>query len=153
VTVVGGAQAESVRQEALRLGVQFALNSEWKNGQFSSLKRGVLLLSGSGARGMPAGAMIALVDLPLVRRETYQILVGTFRKFPERIVIPTYHDRRGHPIIVPREIVKRIASSPHGMTLRDIIKKHDHLVLEQAVDDTGILKDIDTEIDLKGTQF
>jgi len=154
VMVVGGAQAESVRQEALRLGVQFALNRNWKNGQFSSLKTGVSWLAGAGgSRTIPVGAMVALVDVPLVRRETYKILVGTFRRFPERIVIPTNQDRRGHPIIVPREIIRRVASSPDGMTLRDIIKKYDHLVLEQAVDDTGILKDIDTEIDLKGTQF
>jgi CTP:molybdopterin cytidylyltransferase MocA len=190
VIVVGGAEASSVREEAFRLGVRFALNSNWRNGQFSSLKTGMSELAGAegsklpsaegsapasaegsdlasangsgraskrgpktagvrGARLQEAGAIVALVDLPFVKKETYQVLVRTSQRFPERIIIPTHHDRRGHPVVVPREVMTAIIGAPDGMTLRDIMRKHDNLVLEQAVDDAGILKDIDTEADLK----
>jgi len=158
VIVVGGAEAGTVSEEAARLGVRFILNGDWQRGQFSSLKAGMSqLASVAGAeRGAgteksteAGGAMVALVDHPLVKRETYQVLVGTSRKFPGRIIVPTHRERRGHPVVVPRNVMTEIVDSPDGMTLRDIIRRHDHLVLEQAVDDAGILKDIDTEADLR----
>lgn len=150
VIVVGGAEAESVREEALRLGVEFAQNRNWRSGQFSSLKTGMSALQDlTGPAMQPGGVIVALVDHPLVKKETYQILAGTFRRFPERIIIPTHQDRRGHPVVVPRVAITDILSSPDGANLRDLIRKRDNLVLEQAVDDTGILKDIDTEMDLK----
>jgi CTP:molybdopterin cytidylyltransferase MocA len=193
VIVVGGAEASSVREEALRLGIRFVLNSNWQNGQFSSLKTGMSELAGAegselpgaegsapasaegtdpasanesgraskrgpktaggrGARLQEAGAIVALVDHPFVKKETYQVLVRASQRFPERIIIPTHHDRRGHPVLVPREVITEIIDAADGMTLRDIMKKHNNLVLEQAVDDAGILKDIDTETDLKSAR-
>jgi CTP:molybdopterin cytidylyltransferase MocA len=193
VIVVGGAEASSVREEALRLGVRFVLNSNWQNGQFSSLKVGMSALAraegvelpsakgsalasaegsdqasanesgraskrgpktagGRGAGMQIAGALVALVDHPFVKKETYQVLVGASQRFPRRIVIPTHQGRRGHPVVVPREVITEIIGAPDGMTLRDIMKKHNNLVLEQGVDDTGILKDIDTETDLKSVR-
>ena len=197
VIVVGGAEASSVREEALRLGVRFVLNGNWRNGQFSSLKtgmselvrgegselpsaegsapasaeevelaseeaskmegadrlglaseRGSKMACGKGAGMQTAGAMVALVDHPFVKKETYQVLARTSQRFPRKIIIPTCRGRRGHPVIVPREVITEIIGAPDGMTLRDIIREHDDLVLEQAVDDTGILKDIDSEADL-----
>jgi CTP:molybdopterin cytidylyltransferase MocA len=193
VIVVGGAESSSVREEALRLGVRFALNSNWQNGQFSSLKTGMSELAGAegselpsaggsalasaegsdlasangsgraskrgpkmagvrGARLQKAGAIVALVDHPFVKKETYQVLVRASQRFPERIIVPTHHHRRGHPVVVPPEIMTEIISAPDTMTLRDIIRKHDNLVLEQTVDDAGILKDIDTEADLNSAR-
>ncbi|MCX5800179.1 MAG: nucleotidyltransferase family protein [Candidatus Eisenbacteria bacterium] len=158
VIVVGGAEADSVSEEAARLGVRFIQNENWQRGQFSSLKVGTSQLAsvvgagrgaGTGKSTQVGGAMVALVDHPLVKRETYQVLVGTSRKFSGRIIVPTYQERRGHPVVVPRDVMTEIVNSPDGMTLRDIIRKHDHLVLEQAVDDAGILTDIDTEADLR----
>jgi len=111
-------------------------------------RRGAKMAGGKGAATRTAGAMVALVDHPYVRKETYQVLVRTFQRSPERIIIPTHHDRRGHPVVVPREVITKIIGAPDGSTLRDIIRKHDNLVLEQAVDDAGILKDIDTHTDL-----
>ena len=149
VVIVGGAEAERVKAEALRLGVQFALNNNWRRGQFSSLKTGAAELLGEKDSGPPvSGAVVALVDLPLVKKETYQAIAGTFRRFPDRIVIPTLQDRRGHPVVLPRELMLGILESPDGMSLRDVIRKREDLVLEQAVDDVGILKDIDTATDL-----
>ena len=169
VIVVGGADGDRVREEAVRLGIQFALNSNWQNGQFSSLKSGMSalpraegskMIGGRGAETVDergagtqiAGALVALVDHPFVKKETYRILVGTFRRFPGRIVIPTHQDRRGHPVVIPGEVITEILDSPDGMTLRDVMRKRDNLVLEQAVDDTGVLKDIDTETDQDGAR-
>jgi CTP:molybdopterin cytidylyltransferase MocA len=201
VIVVGGAEASSVREEALRLGVRLVLNGNWRNGQFSSLKtgmselvrgeeselpsaegsapasangsalasaeglglasangsrraseRGSKMACGEWAETQIAGAMVALVDHPFVKKETYQVLVGASERFPRKIIIPTYRGRRGHPVVVPREVITEIIGAPDGMTLRDIIREHDDLVLEQAVDDTGILKDIDSEADLNSAR-
>ncbi|UCF77887.1 MAG: nucleotidyltransferase family protein [Candidatus Eiseniibacteriota bacterium] len=144
VVVVGGADADAVRAEAQRLDARFALNSDWERGQFSSLKVG---LAGSGSE--PQGVMVALVDHPFVAEETYRLLFEAFKAAPQKIFIPSHRGTRGHPVVVPRKIVDEIVRSSDDLTLRDVMKKHADLIVELEVKDPGILKDVDTAVDLE----
>ena len=94
--------------------------------------------------------MVALVDHPFIKPKTCRLLIETSRKNPGRIIIPTHDSRRGHPIIIPGEIIEQVKKSPVNANLRQIIGKYQRLVVELPVNDAGILKDIDTISDLKG---
>jgi CTP:molybdopterin cytidylyltransferase MocA len=150
VIVVGGAEGPRVGAEANRLGASFVCNANWQNGQFSSLRVGSASVRSSGT-----AALVALVDHPLVRVETYRALLDAFGKSPGRIVIPlcedtrTHRTARGHPVIIPADVLAEIAVASEDVTLRDIISRNSDLVLEARVDDPGVLKDIDTAADLK----
>ena len=154
VTVVGGADAVRVETEAQRLGADFVLNEHWEKGQFTSLRAGVVSTLARDPHAVGTAALVALVDHPAVLPETYRTLVSTFRAAPDRIVIPVYEDgrtrklTRGHPVVLPPEVLEEVAAAAEGATLRDIIHERAGLILEVRVEDQGVLKDIDTAADL-----
>jgi molybdenum cofactor cytidylyltransferase len=144
VIVVGGRDADAIIGEATRLQINYAINTDWKKGQFSSLKAGL-----SNVKSDICGTFITLVDHPFVASETYRLMKEAFAKFPKRIVIPVYDYKRGHPILIPAEIIRQIIESSEETTLRDIIKNHESMVIQFRCEDPGVLKDIDTKDDLE----
>ncbi len=185
VIVVGGAEGSRVEAEASRLGAGFVLNEHWRSGQFSSLKAGAMkareveaakavalavasaqspgpanarTVAAASANAPRPAALVALVDHPWVRPETYRTLLEAFRESPGRIVIAVCEDRqtrrvrRGHPVVIPTDILTEVIAAPDGTTLRDIIRGHADLVLEVRVDDPGVLKNINTAADLRDVE-
>lgn len=144
IVVVIGAEAKTVKETFSSLDVNFAFNTNWQTGQFSSLKIGLATLQPN----IP-GAMISLIDHPIVKKETYKLLYDVFNEDLDKVILPIYKGRRGHPIIIPRKIIDEIINAMDEMNLKEIIRKHSDLVLEQLVEDPGILQDIDTQSDLK----
>lgn len=187
VCVVGGAEAEKVKEETLKAGAGFALNENWRKGQFSSLRVGLRDVerlrascsretenavsrrskpgadpgngrspkdcaparAGTGLDPCLGSVVVSLVDHPLVSRDTYLVLVEKSGQFPGRILIPTHGGRRGHPVLLPREVVRDIVDGPEDSTLREVIRARSGLVVEVPVVDKGILQDFDTRADLK----
>jgi CTP:molybdopterin cytidylyltransferase MocA len=89
-----------------------------------------------------SGFLIALADHPMVSMETIKSLCRCHAENPEKIIIPAYKGKRGHPTLFPRPVVEEIFSS--GLTLRDLIKgKPDRMKLLE-VPDEGVLMDLDT---------
>jgi molybdenum cofactor cytidylyltransferase len=144
IVVVCGRDSDKVKDEAARLEIDYAINSDWEKGQFSSLKCGL-----SKIKDDVCGALVTLVDHPFVAGETYALLKDGFVKRPNRIIIPVHNYRRGHPIILPRDIINQIILSPDDVTMRDIIKNHESMVVQFRCEDPGVLKDIDTKDDLE----
>jgi molybdenum cofactor cytidylyltransferase len=144
IVVVLGAQAQIVKESFSSLEVNFAVNTNWRSGQFSSLKTGLATLQPN-----ILGAMISLIDHPTVKKETYKLHNHVFMENLDKIILPIYQGRRGHPIIIPRKIIDEILDASDEMNLKEIIRKHGDLVFEQLVEDPGILQDIDTQSDLR----
>lgn len=144
VIVVGGSQSDEVKAEAGRLEADFVLNEKWPSGQFSSLKAGLWKL-----KKPSEGAIIALADHPLVNAKTYVLLLEEFLEHGDKIILPICAGRRGHPIVIPGDIIEEIKSAPDDAILKDIIFNHADKIYEMVVEDTGILKDIDNNSDLE----
>lgn len=91
-----------------------------------------------------AGALVFPVDHPLVHPDTIKKLVARALKSPDKIVIPTFQDRRGHPTLFPK---KMLAELYQGLNLREIIGRHPEKVALLPVEDEGVLQDMDTPED------
>jgi molybdenum cofactor cytidylyltransferase len=144
ILVIGGADGGAVKNHALSLGLEFVLNENWQKGQFSSLRAGL-----SELHSNISGAVITLVDHPLVMRQTYQELRNIFHHHTEKVIIPLHNGRKGHPIIISGRIISKVLNSPDNTTLRKVIYAHQEAIYLHEVDDPGILKDIDTIDDLR----
>jgi CTP:molybdopterin cytidylyltransferase MocA len=144
IIAVGGSDTGMIIQEATRLEIGYIINKDWEKGQFSSLKTGLASL-----KQEVCGALITLVDHPFVVPETYKLLKDAFTKSPKRIIIPVYDHRRGHPIVLPRDIMREIAESPDTGNLKDIINNHERMVVQHRCEDPAVLQDIDTRDDLE----
>ena len=60
----------------------------------------------------------------------------------QRWLVPTFDDRGGHPVWLPRALCAEVLSLPIGSSLRTL--RQTHPPLRVAVDDPEIVLDIDT---------
>jgi molybdenum cofactor cytidylyltransferase len=109
-------------------------NPRYPEGMFTSIKAGLQAARGDRIFITPA-------DHPLIRRETYQALLGC----GEDIVVPTFHGSPGHPALIASDMVPSILEAPDTYNLRDFITQHGFKTME--VDDEAILLDLDTPAD------
>jgi molybdenum cofactor cytidylyltransferase len=93
-----------------------------------------------------SGVLICLSDHPLVSVETVKSLISGHAADPDKIIVPLYSGRRGHPTLFSRRILEEIYS---GLTLRDILKKDSDRVKCIQVTDEGVILDMDTAEDYK----
>ena len=99
-----------------------------------------------------AGAMFLLGDQPLVRTETLERLITAFRAEPGRWVAPSWQGRRGNPVIAPASWFARILALKGDTGPRQYLgdpKAHLKLV---AVEDEGVIFDIDSPADYERLQ-
>ena len=90
-------------------------------------------------------ALICPVDHPGISSKTMCKLLeaGDGRE----IVVPTFHGRRGHPVIFPRSMFPLLLSELADSGAREILRSQSADVLEVAVDDPWVAKNINTKDD------
>lgn len=139
LVVVLGAHAGEVIEAGLPAGVRVAFNEAWAEGQISSLRCGIRALS-PGA----AGALVALVDHPLVEASTYAGMMAAAGACPGMILVAEYRGMGGHPVVFPAAVFDEILSAPAGEGARWVVRRDPSRVRRIPFDDPGIAADIDT---------
>jgi len=139
IIVVVSAAGSEVVVEAERFPVQVVTNSEPEGDMASSVRAGRDTLLAD-----VAGVVVALCDHPLVQPETVRQLIHLSRSHPDRIIIPCHGGRRGHPLVVPTQILHELHT---GLTLRDVVRSNPARIIEYPVNDEGAVLDMDTPED------
>jgi CTP:molybdopterin cytidylyltransferase MocA len=96
-------------------------------------------------KGVFSHYLIWPVDHPFVHGSTLDILVESAVQNPDCIIKPEYLGRRGHPIIIPRNLD---IQNPVYETLREILRHSGVGSVIVAVDDPGIMQNVNTLEDL-----
>jgi molybdenum cofactor cytidylyltransferase len=91
------------------------------------------------------GWLIGLGDMPRVRPDTMRALVATIER-GARIAAPVFAGRRGNPVAFSSYHLPLLLALEGDQGARAILKSH--AVSEVAVDDDGVVRDIDTPSDL-----
>jgi molybdenum cofactor cytidylyltransferase len=125
-----------------KIPAEIIFNERSKGGQISSLKAGIRCISPESD-----GVLVWPVDLPLIKVQTVSKILKSFQSNQKAIVIPTHKERRGHPIVIGRELMTDLLRLPSEHTTRDFLASHATNVLEIDLDDPAILIDIDTPED------
>ena len=103
---------------------------------------------GIGALASCRGVLILPVDHPCVAERTVLALLEAGCGEEESVIKPVYHDQAGHPVLLPRALFRWVLAAEEGGTLRTIIAASGVSVLHLAVDDPGVLTNINTRDDL-----
>ncbi len=122
----------------------------------------------AGLRAAPtaAGWLVALADMPLIKRQTYQQLLAAFSSGSEtaqaQIIVPYTHrepvQRRaagetaltpGHPVIFPACYRPDLMALRGDRGARSVLRRYAHAVRCIQVDDPGVLQDFDTPSDFR----
>ncbi|MFH1620048.1 MAG: nucleotidyltransferase family protein, partial [bacterium] len=142
ITVVLGRHAEAVKMGWKIKGERIVLNPEPEKGQISSLRAGLKRLPPD------ADAMfLCLADQPLVSPSTCERLLECWRVNPGNIIIPGYKGKRGHPIILPKQVWELCFSGPDDLGLHWVTHHSSVKVTDMDVNDPGTVRDVDTPED------
>jgi molybdenum cofactor cytidylyltransferase len=96
-----------------------------------------------------SAVLICLSDHPLISVETFQSVFHIHELDPDKIIIPTYNGKKGHPALFPKDIIRAIFS---GFTLREIMTRDKERVRLFDVSDEGVILDMDTMKDYREMQ-
>ncbi|MBI3766656.1 MAG: nucleotidyltransferase family protein [Ignavibacteriales bacterium] len=143
VVIVLGADAEVIRKQLRWYEGTVVINEHWELGQLSSLLTGLDSLSPF----LPDGILIWPVDRPLVETTTVSSLVQQFQACTDKTIVPTYHGKRGHPVIFGRVMFSELATVAEDIGARALLWHHPEKVLEHITDDDGVIINIDTPED------
>lgn len=145
IIVVLGHEAERVRDSLDGRGVTCCYNEYYEEGMFSSV------LCGVNAIPETADAMVmTLGDQPHINTRVGRAVVNAYQCGSAGIVIPTWDGKRGHPALVDLKRYRdKILSLPGEEGLKPVMRGYVDDTLELAVDDAGILRDLDTPEDYR----
>lgn len=115
--------------------VECVRNERYGLGMLSSAQRGA-------ARVRTGGFFIALGDMPLVGPELYRLLLKHARP---GAVIPKYHGKKGHPLLVSAAVRKCLLDFDETLSLREVLALFPTLAV--PVNSRQILHDIDDRAD------
>jgi len=126
IVVVLGAKGQLIK-DTVDLGrAQAVQHRGYKEGMFSSIRAGARALT----RKLPdlTGALVCLVDMPLIKAETYARVAQAFQIDLDDVVIAAYQGEAGHPVLLSRALVQRLGdvslAAPAEETLADFIEAH-----------------------------
>jgi CTP:molybdopterin cytidylyltransferase MocA len=141
--VVTGNAAAQIESALGEYSVQFTHNENFAaGGMLSSVKTGVAALPSH-----IEAFFLVLGDQPAVKTSTLVALRQAWQQSRAAIVVPFHARRRGHPVLFHRRCVAQILALPLDATLRSVVQAHTTQTLEVAVDDEGVLHDVDTPAD------
>ncbi len=96
------------------------------------------------------GWLVALGDMPAIAPATLASLVQALAGGAQ-IAVPVYRGRRGNPAGFARDLLPRLATLSGDEGGRAIVASLERV--EVAVDDAGVLRDVDTLADLNGLKI
>jgi molybdenum cofactor cytidylyltransferase len=144
VLVVVGADAEAIRAQAKETArVSIIQNPDYEQGQLTSLLVGLRRIDRSAA----SGALVTLIDIPLVSADTVRTLMTAHRTEAASIVRPVSNGRHGHPVIFHSRLFDELSRADPSIGAKLVVRAHAADTLEVMVEDEGAFIDIDTRED------
>jgi len=92
-----------------------------------------------------AGILVIPADMPTVSTDACTQCIEAFRRNPSNVFIATYDGKRGHPVLFPAALRRRFSELTGGLS--GLLRLRADLVREVVVDNSGVLRDVDTPAD------
>jgi len=142
VLVVVGYEADAVKAAISDLPVTLVENSAYASGMASSLRTGLAQLPEEAD-----AVAVLLGDMPCVRADTLDALIDALARTPDAgAIAPMHEGKRGNPVIWHRRTIGRLMTSlKSDRGGKHLLEQLGDERLELAVDDPGVLIDVDTE--------
>ena len=141
LVVVLGYEAEKIRERIARLKCKIVVNESYEKGQSESVKTGLSAISGNSEAVMVLPADVALIDA-----QSINAVIAEYAKSKSPIVIASYRNQSGHPILLDRALFPEISEIDEDtFGLKAVIKRHRADVKYVDVGTENVLIDIDTQ--------
>jgi molybdenum cofactor cytidylyltransferase len=141
IIVILGHNARELEAKISHLPVQILINTDYRQGQLSSLQLAVRDLQ---ADADCDGMLVHLVDHPYLAPALVQEMIRRFYETKKRIIVPKFHGKRGHPVIFSNALFGELLSAPMAEGAKAVVNAHRAETLEIDTQEEGIAVDIDT---------
>jgi len=143
--VVLGPDASRIRPALAVHDCVVVENTDVTGGSIASLRAALRALQ----TVRPSGVLVWPVDLPHVRVATVERLIEAYRRTGAAAVVPTFGERRGHPVIWDHVLFAELDSSSdatrHGA--RAVLHAHEDWIHSVSADDPAVIDDLNTPAD------
>ena len=143
MVVVLGYRADDVAQ-ALAPRSFIRVDSDPSQPMFESIRAGLRQVLRVDAS---ANVLIQPADHPQVSIKTLCALLRVVDENPGQIVMPEHEGHGGHPVLIPAETVQNLLTWSGDGGLRQFWRDNSQLCIRLAVDDAGVVRDLDTPQD------
>jgi molybdenum cofactor cytidylyltransferase len=138
--IVLGAHTAEISSALSLDPASIVVNPDWKLGQISSIQAAIRSLPA----GQTDGAMLFLVDHPLISAALVAELIAQFKQSRRPIVVPTFHGKRGHPVIFAEPLYRELLAVSPGQGAREVVWAHAGKVLEVPTEEEGIILNLNS---------
>lgn len=138
VAVVLGFNSAEIQRSVDLSDTQLFINPSPEDGPLSSLLCAIEFFKTSEF------LLLHPVDHPLVKVSTLSALTGAYRRTRHCILVPTYHGKKGHPVLLPHRFLSELTHAPLAEGARWVVRKNRSAVNYVSVEDQGIVENIDT---------
>ena len=145
VVVLGPDAAARVRPAIAGHDCVIVENPDVDGGPIASLRCAI-----AAVRSIGPGAVLAWpVDLPHVRISTVERLIETYRRTAAAVVVPSFAERRGHPVIWNARLFGELETSEAATRegARAVLHTHEEEVVAVGVDDPAVIDQVNTPED------
>lgn len=139
IAVVLGHHADEIRR-ATQLGdAEIVINRDYTRGQTSSLQTGLQALATPDLEAV----VLCPVDQPAVSDEMIRSLIAAFHESGAPVVIPTYQNQRGHPVLISGTLLEELLQLGPDVGADTVVRKYRDTTQFVECNDPAILLDVD----------
>ena len=144
ITVVLGAEADTIRKSVDLSGTNIVINKDYQRGQLSSLIAGI-----EQTPQETEAILVCLADNPFITEEVVRKIIGKFKETNNPVIVPVFDKKRGHPALFSRSLFNELLNAPEEQGARYVLYSNEDKILELEVSERGILIGINTEDEYK----
>jgi len=142
VVLVLGYRADDIKKTIDRKisgnKLKVVVNKDFKKEMFSSIQTGIVEIKDA------EGILIGLGDQVLITCDIINELTENYIK--DKVLIPTFQGRKGHPIIIPYTMKNEILTmNAEKTTLKDVLSRHSDIINFLEMKSDRVLIDMDTK--------
>ncbi|GAB4284541.1 MAG: hypothetical protein Kow0029_31160 [Candidatus Rifleibacteriota bacterium] len=119
-------------------GYIWVINETPEKGPLDSIKKAIAALTEDSA------IMLWPVDHPMVASGTINLICERHYSEPEKIIVPSIDNRRGHPTIFPANLKKMFFEIPDNEGARKILQLYPERISHVTTDDIWVRKNLNT---------
>ena len=143
--VVLGPDAPRIQPAIAAHDCMIVENPEPETGPIASLRGALRALQPL----QPSAVLVWPVDLPHVRVATVERVLEAHRRTGSAVVVPTFAERRGHPVIWGATLFGDLLDDPDATRegARAVLHSHEREVMGVPVDDPAVIDQVNTPED------
>jgi molybdenum cofactor cytidylyltransferase len=152
--VVLGADHAKIRRALALPGDDVVVNRNWQRGQLSSIQAALRSIAADRAASESMDGMLLWpVDVPLVSSALVAALIAVFYASHRLIAVPTFHGRRGHPVIFASSLFPELLAAPADQGARAVVWAHSSELAEVPTEEEGVVLNLNDPETLRRAQL